>query len=311
MISKIKTNSREEWLALRKNYVGGSDAASVVGLNPYGSAYQLWAEKTGRIPGFEGNLATKVGTYLEEFVAKLFEEETGKKVKRDNQSFVNDQYPFAIADIDRAVIGENAGLEIKTCSALSLKRFKGGDYPSNYYVQCMHYLAVTGKDKWYLAVLIGNSDFRIFEIERDQAEIDALMAAEEQFWESVKNDTAPNTDGSDATSATISALYPYSNKDESVNLEQFKEQLKQRAICDAQIKELKAVKDSIDNSIKDFMKTAEKGICEGYTVSFATQNRRSFDTEAFAEAHKDTDLTPYYKTSTSRVFKITAKKEKK
>ena len=43
MITQIKTGSREEWLELRKKYIGGSDASAVIGANPYRSAYALWA----------------------------------------------------------------------------------------------------------------------------------------------------------------------------------------------------------------------------------------------------------------------------
>ena len=74
MINEIGYKDKAEWLALRKQLgVGGSDAGAVIGLNPFKSAYTLWAEKTGRIPEFEGNLTTEAGSYLEEFVAKLFE----------------------------------------------------------------------------------------------------------------------------------------------------------------------------------------------------------------------------------------------
>lgn len=61
-ITRVKTANREEWRKLRSGYIGGSDAAAVVGLNPYASAYSLWAEKTGRTAGFAGNLATEAGT---------------------------------------------------------------------------------------------------------------------------------------------------------------------------------------------------------------------------------------------------------
>ena len=61
-ITRVKTANREEWRKLRSGYIGGSDAAVVVGLNPYASAYSLWAEKTGRTAGFAGNLATEAGT---------------------------------------------------------------------------------------------------------------------------------------------------------------------------------------------------------------------------------------------------------
>lgn len=102
-ITKVKTANHDEWLALRSRYIGGSDAAAVVGLNAFSSPYSLWAEKTGKVPGFAGNLATEVGTYLEEFVAQKFAQETGKKVRKCNQSFLNSQYPFAIANIDRKI----------------------------------------------------------------------------------------------------------------------------------------------------------------------------------------------------------------
>ena len=114
MIKKQATYSHEEWVALRHKYIGGSDAAAVVGMNAWVSPYALWAEKTGRLPGFEGNLATEVGTYLEEFVAQKFAQETGKRVRRSNQSWFNTDYPWAIANIDREIVGEDAGLEIKT-----------------------------------------------------------------------------------------------------------------------------------------------------------------------------------------------------
>ena len=67
MTNEIAYNSKEEWLSLRRQLgVGGSDASAVIGFNPYKSAYTLWAEKTGRIPEFEGNLITEVGSYLED-----------------------------------------------------------------------------------------------------------------------------------------------------------------------------------------------------------------------------------------------------
>ena len=119
-IKKIRREDRESWLALRKRYIGGSDAASIVGLNDYQSPYALWCEKRGITPEFEGNLRTEVGAYLEDFIAKRFEQETGKRVQRSNFSFVNDAYPWVIADVDREIVGENAGLECKSTSALNL-----------------------------------------------------------------------------------------------------------------------------------------------------------------------------------------------
>lgn len=302
-ITKVKTANHEEWLELRSHYIGGSDAAAVVGLNAYASPYSLWAEKTGRVPGFAGNLATEVGSFLEEFVAQKFAQETGKKVRKCNQSFLNSLYPFAIANIDREIIGEDAGLEIKTTDTLNLKKFKGGEFPANYYCQCMHYMAVTGKKRWYLAVLIGNKQFMWFIIERDEDEIAALMTAEADFWELVKTDTPPAVDGTQATSDVLKTIY--SESDDSVcDLTAFSANLRQFIDLKNQIKELETLTEEAANKIKEFMGSSGGGECEGFKVSWKSQSRSTFDRKRFEKENPDVDLSGYYKTSNARVFRV-------
>ena len=303
-ITKVKTANHEEWLKLRSKYIGGSDAAAVVGLNPFSSPYALWAEKTGKAPGFEGNLATEVGTYLEEFVAQKFAKETGKKVRKCNASFLNSQYPFAIANIDREIVGEDAGLEIKTTDSLNLKRFKGGDYPSNYYAQMVHYMAVTGKQKWYLAVLIGNKEFLWFTLERDEAEIAALMAAERDFWELVKTDTPPEIDGLKPTTEAIKTIYADSTE-EVVDLSPFATNLERYTVLNKQIKELENQRDEAANQIKAYMGEAWGGDSNRFKVVWKSQTRRTFDNKRFAEENPDVDLSKYYNEIVSRPFKVT------
>ena len=304
MITKVKTANHDEWLELRSHYIGGSDAAAVVGLNAYSSPYSLWAEKTGRVPGFAGNLACEVGTYLEEFVAQKFAQETGKKVRKCNQSFLNSQYPWAIANIDRDIIGEDAGLEIKTTDTLNLKKFKGGEYPANYYCQMVHYLAVTGKKRWYLAVLIGNKEFKWFTLDRDEAEIEALMTAEAAFWELVKTDTSPAVDGTQATSEALNAIYSTSD-DSSCDLTAFSGNIRQYMDLKKQIKELETMADELANRIKEFMGESGGGECDGFRVSWKSQTRRTFDSKKFEKENPDIDLSDYFKQSVSRPFKVT------
>lgn len=303
-ITKVKTASHEEWKELRSHYIGGSDAAAVVGLNAFSSPYALWAEKTGKVPGFSGNLATEVGTYLEEFVAQKFAAETGKKVRKSNQSFFNSDYPWAIANIDREIIGEDAGLEIKTTSELNMKKFRGGEYPANYYCQCVHYLGMTGKQRWYLAVLIGNRDFKWFTIERDEAEIAALMAAEADFWEMVKNNTPPVADGSQATTAAIKTIYAESNED-TVDLTLENTALAQYIAIGKQIAELESMRDEAANKIKSFMGDAGGGECDGFRVSWKSSTRRTFDSKRFAKENPGLDLAGYYKETSTRTFRVT------
>jgi putative phage-type endonuclease len=304
VITRVATKSHEEWKALRKKYIGGSDAASVVGMNPYKSAYALWAEKTGRLPEFEGNLATDVGTYMEDFIAKRFEQETGKKVRKEKRSFLNDEYPWAIANYDRLIVGEDAGLECKFTDSLNLKQYKNGEFPERFYAQCVHYLAVSGKKRWYLAVLIGNKDFKWFCIERDDEEIAALMVEEAKMSVCIQTDTPPAVDGTRSTSNAISAIYPDSDGD-TVSLMAYETDLMQYLALGTQIKALEKQQTELGNRVKAFMNTAGRGESNRYRVSYSTTVKKTFDLKAFQADHKDLNLNKYCKTSSYRTFKVT------
>ena len=309
-ITEISTANREEWLALRKGYIGGSDAAAVLGLSEYTSPYSLWAEKTGRVPGFEGNISTEVGNYLEDMVAHLWMKETGKKVRRKNRTLVNSDYPWPCANLDRVVEGERALLEIKTTTSLPVMRqIKGGEYPDRWYCQMMHYLAVTGYERAYLAALVNCRELRIWVLERDDAEIKALMEAEERFWLHVTDDTPPPLDGSDASTEALETIYAESAA-EAGDVDLFGREvlLDERAQIQTSIKELEKRATEIENIIKADMGDSPKGHAGPYTVTWATQERRSFDAKTFGAKNPDIDLEPYYKKSISRPFKVTAKK---
>ena len=305
-LTKISTldMSREEWLQHRQKSVGGSDAASILGLNPWSSPYTIWADKLGKIPPKEDAEAMRQGRDLEFYVAERFCEATGKKVRRENYILINPNYPFAHANVDRMVVGEDAGLECKTTSVLNMKNFKNGSFPDTYYVQCVHYMMVTGCKKWYLAVLVLNKEFMVFEIERDEEEINALAKSEAEFWKLVENNTAPIADGTASTSNTLAALYPESNED-FVNLFAFEAELQQYMALTAQIKEMEKLKDEMANKVKAFLGEAGMGETDRYRVSWTSSTRSTFDSKRFATEHKDIDLSEYYKTSIYRTFKVT------
>lgn len=307
----IKTStinmSHDEWLDHRRKSIGGSDAPSIIGLNPWSSPYSVWADKLGKIPPKEDNEAMRQGRDLEFYVAQRFCEATGKKVRKENNILINPDYPFAHANVDRLIVGEDAGLECKTTSALNMKNFKNGAFPDTYYVQCVHYMMVTGCKKWYLAVLVLNKEFMVFEIERDEEEIQSLAKAEAEFWKLVQDNTSPMADGASSTTNTISILYPESN-DDTVNLFAYEADLQQYMALTAQIKELEKIRDEMANKVKAFLGEAGKGECDRYKVSWTSSTRSTFDSKRFASDHKDIDLSEYYKTSSYRTFKVTENK---
>ena len=296
--------SHEEWLEQRRKTIGGSDAASIIGMNTYSSPYTVWAEKLGKLPPKEDNESMRLGRDLEEYVAKRFTEETGIKLRRENNILINPKYPFAHANVDRMVVGEDAGFEAKTTTVLNLKRFKNGEYPANYYVQCVHYLMVTGAKKWYLGVLILGSGFRWFEIERDEGEIEALAKSEEAFWEYVEKETPPDADGSVSTTDTIATIYPESSEG-TVSLFGYEDSLKQYIALGKQIDELKKLRDEAANKVKAFMGESGRGESDRYKVSWSSSIRTTFDHKQFALDNPNLNLSKYYKSSNARTFRVT------
>ena len=119
MYTRISTKNmdRKEWLKLRKTGIGGSDAGAICMVNPYSSPMKVYRDKTCDVPEEQSNEAIRQGNDLENYVAMRFMEATGLKVHRSNYLYRSTENPFMIADVDRLVSGEDAGLECKTASA--------------------------------------------------------------------------------------------------------------------------------------------------------------------------------------------------
>ena len=303
ILAKTGGMDRSEWLALRRDGIGGSDAAAVIGIGAYKSPYALWAEKMGALDPPLENERMRVGTYLEDYVARRFCEITGKKVRRLNAMLAHPEHAWMRANVDRMVIGEDAGLECKTTASYTTRRLLNGDeFPEPYYAQCVHYLAVTGCARWYLAVLVLGSDDppRIYAMERDEGEIAALIGAEERFWhENVLGMTPPDVDGSPSTRDAQNQVYPGGGPD-GVRLE-----------CHAAVTNylaLKAERDAIERemskqeqAIKEAMGNAETGFCGDARITWATRQRKSLDKDALEKLGAAEGL---YKITTYRQFSI-------
>lgn len=302
--------SREEWIKERRKGIGGSDAAALVGMNAHVTPYMLWADKTGRLPPKEDNEAMRQGRDLEGYVASRFCEATGKKVHICSEMMRNPLYPFAHANIDRKVSRERAGLECKTTSVLNLKQFKNGEFPENYYAQCMHYLAVTGWERWYLAVLILNQGFYWYTIERDEEEIACLMQEEQTFWEMyVVKDVPPPVDGLPPTSNTISTLFPESLSGESADLFGREQLIKDYLAMQQVIKIYEQDNERRKQTLQQDLGERETGSVGAYRVTWKNQTRQSFDVHRFAGDYPEIDLTPYFNVSSYRKFQIKECKE--
>jgi len=158
---ETKSLSREDWLSVRKNGIGGSDAAAAVGISPYLSPLELWLIKTGRdanLPKPDANDTTEPvywGTLLEPIVAASYTKQTGNRVRRVNAVLQHPQIPFMLANIDREVVGSRDVqlLECKTAGEFGARLWRDG-VPEYVQLQVQHQLAVTGRRAADVAVLL-------------------------------------------------------------------------------------------------------------------------------------------------------------
>lgn len=301
--------SHDEWLDTRRTGIGGSDSSTIVGLNPYNSPYALYLDKIGDCAEKPDNEAMRQGRDFEQYVADRWMEATGKKCRRNNFMWRSTRWPYMLADIDREIVGENAGLECKTTSVFNKSDLAGGEIPQTYYVQCQHYMAVLGFERMYLAVLVLNRGFYHFVIERDEAEIEALAAAEGEFWNCIANQQPPEVDGSEATVNAIKKQYPEAAADlPMMDLgKSAADDLAALAEINADIKSLKDSGEAIKARIMAEMGECPVAAAPGWNISWKNQIRKSIDSKKlkaeYPEAY-DSCLSE----SSSRVFRFTKAK---
>lgn len=305
IIADTKDMPKTEWLKHRQAGIGGSDASCISGLNPWKSAIQLYMDKKEENPQEQKSLRMELGNRLEGLVAELFTEATGLKVRNVNGILKNDKYPFAFANIDRAIVGEKAFLECKTTNSYALKEWEEG-VPAHYEIQCLHYMAITGATHCYIAALIGNSDFIWHKIERDQETIDYLMQIEKDFWENnIEKDVVPMPDGSDAYSEYLKKKYDKSNGQviELHLLENGVDKLNRYDEIVTDIKALESEKKLIEQEIQLYMEEFEVAKIGDRKVTWKSSSRNTIDSKKLKAEMPDI-AQQYMKTSTSRTFRV-------
>lgn len=295
----------EEWLLYRKQGIGGSDAGAVCGLNPYRTAIQVYYDKTSDALEVVDNEAMRQGRELEEYVARRFCEASGKKVRKANAMFYDENYPFMLADVDRMVVGENAGLECKTASPYTEGNWQEDKIPLSYQLQCHHYMRVCNADAWYLAVLIYGRDFKYYRIERDEEIIRDLIRMEKDFWnEHVLKRVIPDPDGSKVADAALAERF---KKTESVSipLTGFDEKLKRRQELLSLLDKMETEKRQIDQELKIYLGEAEVAENTSYRVSWKPVTRSSLDEKRLKEEEPEI-YDKYLRVTSSRRFTVRA-----
>ena len=297
----------------RKSYIGGSDAAAIIGLSKWKTPYEVWLEKTGQGIPKEETLPMKVGRLMEGIVADLWSKQYNKKLKKSNKTIFSKQYPFIGGNLDRMIVGEKSFLEVKTTGERLSKEWDDNKIPLQYLIQCLHYLYVTQFEYCYLCVLIGNSELKSYQIfyKDYQKQIEQIIQKEVEFWQKYVVTKVPPPVSAGDSEAIFQQFLPkikeleqeldLSNDDEIQllleNLESYKQDKKK---MDEQIAEL-------ENKIKIKLGEYQRARTSRYIIEWKIQERNIIDKQKLIE--DGIDITKYEKKSITRVFKFKPIKE--
>lgn len=303
-----------DWLALRKNSIGGSEIAAAVGLSRWSSPFKLWAEKTEQIKREDKpNQYMYWGTVLEEVIRAEFSKQSGYKFITTSAIFASNAYPYLTANLDGYVDlgnGNFAVLECKTCNVFAAEDWADGGCPIEYYMQCQHYLCVTGLKSAFLAVLIGGNDFRIVKIDRDEGAIALIISKGAEFMQHIKQLTPPPISATD--NDIIAQLYPLSDKSKPpIELPaSFETVLSDYFWAKSSLDTLKQTKEAAEAKIKEYLKENENAILGNYKITWKNSTRNTFSAEKAKALLTEEQIAACTVSSTSRTLRITQSKPK-
>ncbi len=233
----LQNITREQWLAIRRQSIGASEAAAACGFSPHLSELELFARKVGMMPDQDlsdvehvrwGNLlepAIVAETCARLKLRPLDLAEAAERIAQSDQTEIvgalegrqlflrSRPHPHMTATLDGLAVDESGALvsiEAKNTAAWRLEDWQDGGSPGHYQIQVIHQLAVAGAvSRGVLAGLVGGNSLKIAPaMKREDAPIAALVDIEREFWERVKANKPPKADGSPSSANALKALHP-------------------------------------------------------------------------------------------------------
>lgn len=294
--------NNQDFANLRAKSLGGSDIGAILGVNRYRSAVDVWLEKTGRKVPQVNNLATRFGEFAEEFVASEYSLSTSLKLMNHPQSIVHHKYDYMHGHVDRFVcdaesLYDASGamlatriLECKTANPFAQHEWGelGSDQvPMSYLAQCAWYMMITQLPQADLAVLFGNTDFRVYEIPRDLELEEMILERTKSFWEdNVLQDIPPKPQ----SESDLRSLFPKSQMGKSVEAShETIELIKKLQSTQAQIESYEQELSTLKQDIMAQMQDAELLMLNGKTIATWKAPKPSVrvDTKRLTEDHPD------------------------
>jgi putative phage-type endonuclease len=262
----VSCQTEAEWLEVRKQGVGASEAAVAVGLSPWASPFDLWEQKRGLSDGVAFSERMEWGKRLEAVIAAKFSEEHEMSVYPNSYGvFRSDKYPFMQATPDYWLSGQSGLVECKT--AAHEKEWQDG-IPEQYMCQVQHTYAVIDVPIIWVAVLFGGNKYRDYEVPRDEAYINFLIAEEAEFWAHVLDGTPPEVEPAQ--------MGRVAHAGEIVLPAGFWGTFLEYDVAHREFQQAEAKKDAIVDRLKTALGEAERGTLRNRSVAWSKGKNRRF-----------------------------------
>jgi putative phage-type endonuclease len=285
----------------RSKYIGGSDIGAILGLSRFRSPLEAWMEKTGKKTKQLDSLPLRFGSFAESFVASEYARATGFELLHDESIYIHPEHAFMSAHMDRFVLEVGSSSPTRILECKTANPFSSGDWgeigsdevPMSYLCQCIWYMAITGIDKTDLAVLFGNSDFRMYEIARDLELESVILQKASLFWNEYVLKDIPPPITSEQDCQTL-----FSKGDPAKSIEAKEETLeltKRLALLNREIDVREEEISSIKQSIMSQMGEAELLTYQGKTLASWKAPKPSFRLDSKTLELENPEIANNYK----------------
>lgn len=258
---------RTSWLAARQSGIGSSDIAGVLGQSSWQSPYSIWWSKVGPVEDEQPSEQVQWGIRLEPIICDAWSDQTGIATTRVGLCRNLDR-PWQMATPDR-ITADGGVLETKNVNSFNGDEWDSDTIPLKYLLQVTQQMDVLGRDHGYVAALIGGAELRTFEVTPDPEIVAIIRERGAEFWQLVLSQTAPPTDGHDATTAAIKKRWMTPDDPEAIVTlgPEWLDHLDRREVLKLDIKNATAASVAIDNGLRDAMGAATHAVCMGALIA--------------------------------------------
>jgi putative phage-type endonuclease len=293
-----------------RNFIGSSDIAIILGLNPYSTILKLWAEKTGQLPPEQQeNEATEWGKRLERVISKKFSEEHKVKLIAYKKRFYHTIYKFLSCELDNIISKSEEIVEIKTASLWKAKEWESAEeIPAMYIAQVMWQMGLSNRKKAWIAILIGGQKYLEKEILFNHNIFKKMVTKAVYFWQEfvLKNQMPIQITKDD--SDILYKLYPNAIEGEPIQLGDETNRLIET--LQANKADLMTLKDIIaknENELKASLRDNAFAETNKFKISWKEQISRRLNLDKFKEEQQEI-YNRYCQENKFRVLRYTEKK---